>query len=159
MSGAFLDMALQVNAPVVPIRFVGALPRQAMDARLEFPIGLGRQDIIIGKPILPEELAKYHYGERKTLVIDAINALGPGSDVEQPYRGDPAFAAQVEAWQQSHGVSHEHAVLHQVLAEAAEPAQEVAALLNATSSASLGAVSEGESGPWLRELARRLLGA
>ena len=50
-------------------------------------------------------------------------------------------------------------MLHQVLTEAAEPAEEVAALLRATSSTGLGTISGRESEPWLRELARRLLGS
>ena len=156
MSGAFLDMAMAVQAPVVPIRFVGALPRKTLDQRLEFPVGMGRQDIWIGRPILPEQLESMHYGERKRLVIDAINALGPANEVEQPIAGDPKFDAKVDAWQQARAVSHEHAVLHEVLAELQAPTDETARLLRAESAAEL---DEGESGSWLTELGRRLLGA
>jgi acyl transferase domain-containing protein/3-hydroxymyristoyl/3-hydroxydecanoyl-(acyl carrier protein) dehydratase len=156
MSGAFLDMAMAVDAPVVPIRFVGGLPRQTLQKRLEFPIGMGQQDIWIGRPILPEQLQNMHYGERKRLVIDSINSLGPAPDDEQPLAGDAGFDAKVRTWQEAHGVSHEHAVLAEVLAEIPEPTEEVARLLAAESSSSL---NTGDSGPWLSELGRRLLGS
>jgi len=156
MSGAFIDMALAVNAPIVPIRFVGALPRTTLDKRLEFPVGMGRQDIWFGRPLLPEELQGMHYGERKELVINAINDLGPSNEVEEPLPGDPQFAERVRAWQLDHEVSPEHAVLREVLAEIADPTTEVQDLLSAESAESL---NRGESGAWLSELGRRLIGS
>ena len=141
---------------MVPVRFVGALPRQPLEERIEFPIGMGRQDIYLGRPILPDELHALHYGDRKRLVIDAINALGPPNDLERPNPGDADFEARVQAWQQARGVSHEHAVLREVLAEIPEPTEEVARLLAAESSSSL---NTGDAGLWLSELGRRLLGS
>ena len=155
MSGAFVDLALGVNAPVVPIRFVGGLPRTPLAKRLEFPLGMGRQDIYIGRPILPETLAPLHYGARKQLILDAINALGPDHGSEQPSQGDPDFAAKVVAWQQQYGVSEEHAVLGCVLAERAMPVAETRALLGATRPAEL---DSGPTGVWLAALGRRILG-
>ncbi len=58
MSGAFIDMALAVGAPVVPVRFVGGLPADPLETRLEFPLGMGRQDIHLGTPLLPEHLRR-----------------------------------------------------------------------------------------------------
>jgi 1-acyl-sn-glycerol-3-phosphate acyltransferase len=156
MSGAFIDMALAVQAPVVPIRFVGALPREAMEKRIEFPIGMGRQDIYIGRPILPESLAGMNYGQRKRVVIEAINALGPNNADEQALPGDSAFAERVLAWQEAHGVSHEHATLGCVLSEADSMGTETQRLLASKSEEEL---AEGEAGAWLIELRRRLLGA
>jgi len=155
MSGAFLDMALAVKAPVVPIRFVGALPRETMDQRIEFPIGMGKQDIYIGRPILPEEMASLHYGDRKKLVIKAINALGPTQADEQPCAGDPAFAAKVATWKKAHGVSEEHAVLGVVLSERENPVAETTALLKSTGAADF---AKEKAGAWLTELRGRLLG-
>jgi len=156
MSGAFIDMALAVKAPIVPIRFVGALPRTTLSKRLEFPVGMGRQDIWFGRPLLPEELQGMHYGERKELVINAINALGPSNEVEEPLPGDSSFADRVDQWQADRGVSSEHAVLREVLAEIADPTVEVQELLSAESAESL---NRGEHGAWLSELGRRLIGS
>jgi len=156
MSGAFIDMALAVNAPIVPIRFVGALPRTTLDKRLEFPVGMGRQDIWFGRPLLPEELQGMHYGERKELVINAINDLGPSNEMEDAFPGDAQFAERVGSWQADHGVSPEHAVLREVLAEIADPTTEVQDLLSADSAESL---NRGENGAWLSELGKRLIGS
>ena len=157
MSGAFLDMALAVGAPVVPVRFLGGLPAEPLATRTEFPVGMGRQEIRLGRPLLPEELAGLHYGARKERVLAAINTLGVPNAVEVPLPGDPAFEARVRAWQEARGVSHEHATLHEVLAELPEPGEAVGRLLLAPDAGDL-ARDESPEGRWLAELGRRLLG-
>ncbi|MCO4770755.1 MAG: 1-acyl-sn-glycerol-3-phosphate acyltransferase, partial [Deltaproteobacteria bacterium] len=156
MSGGFIDMALAVGAPVIPVRFVGGLPSTPLETRLEFPLGMGTQDIWFGEPLLPEELSAMHYGARKQRVIDAINGLGPSSDVEEPHSGDAAFAEVVEQWQTSHDVDHEHATLRSILAECAEPTDATKRLLAAASADALPDATPEDQ--WLRELATRLLG-
>ncbi|HVI00746.1 MAG TPA: 1-acyl-sn-glycerol-3-phosphate acyltransferase, partial [Enhygromyxa sp.] len=120
MSGTFLDLAIAVDAAVVPVRFIGALPVEPLAKRLEFPLGMGKQAIWIGRPIPARELAAQPYGERKQRVIAAINALGCANADERPLPPDPEFAARVDAWQRARGISHEHATLRQLLAERAE---------------------------------------
>ena len=145
MSGAFLDMAMKVNAPVVPVRFVGALPTEPMDSRIEFPLGFGKQEIWIGAPILPETLNSMPYGERKKLVIAAINALGPDNAVEGPFDADPAFAERVAAWSKSSGVREDDAALREVLVEGLDPCDDTRKLL----------AGEPDS-DWLKALAERI---
>ena len=156
MSGAFVDMALQVGAPVVPVRFAGGLPSAGLKTRLEFPLGMGRQEIYLGRPLMPGELSGLHYGARKALVLDGINGLGAPNEIEEPSPGDPAFAARVTAWQKKSGISHEHATLHEVLSGLPAPCAEVARLLAATRASDL-AVDATAEGRWLAELGRRLL--
>ena len=156
MSGAFLDMALKVNVPVVPVRFVGGLPRQQMGKRIEFPINMGKQSIYIGRPILPSELAPMHYGERKARVIEAINTLGPSNDLEEPLPGDASFGQAVHAWQQKYGVSQEHAVLGCVLQEQEALSEELTFLLQSSQANEL---PEQPSREWLQELGHRILGS
>jgi len=155
MSGAFIDMALAVGAPIVPVRFIGGLPAEPVEKRLEFPLDMGRQDIHLGRPILPDELTPLHYGARKQRVIDAINALGVPNEREQPLPGDPVFAGRVLAWQRKTGVSREHATLHEVLAELPAPGDPIRRLLSASNAAELADASP--EGQWLAELGRRLL--
>jgi hypothetical protein len=157
MSGAFLDLALSVGAPVVPVRFVGGLPAEPLATRLEFPLGMGRQDIHLGRPLLPEDLASQHYGARKERVVRAINGLGAPNAAEEPLPGDPAFAARVRSRQEARGVSHEHATLHEVLADLPAPGAQIRRLLAAPDAAALDDDGSPE-GLWLSELGRRLLG-
>ncbi|WP_129356458.1 1-acyl-sn-glycerol-3-phosphate acyltransferase [Sorangium cellulosum] len=157
MSGSFIDMALAVGAPVVPVRFTGALPPEPLDGRLEFPLGMGVQDIWIGRPLLPEELARMTYKDRKDLVIGGINGLGPSNAVEEPFPGDPAFAASVSAWAAEAGVSHEDATIFRVLEACADPTPETAAILEAARTGRL-APPDARRAEWLRKLAARLLG-
>jgi hypothetical protein len=117
---------------------------------------MGTQDIYFGRPILPEELQQMHYGDRKKAVLQAINALGPSNDLEQPLPGNAAFEKKVQAWQKQSGVSHEHAVLREVFAEVANPTEEVIRLLAAKTANEL---DQGPSGPWMAELGRRLIGS
>ncbi|HJN76685.1 MAG TPA: beta-ketoacyl synthase N-terminal-like domain-containing protein [Myxococcota bacterium] len=145
MSGAFLDMAMKVNAPVVPVRFVGGLPGTPLESRVEFPVDFGKQDIWIGTPILPETLASMPYGERKKLVIEAINDLGPDNSVEEPLPGDPDFGGRVAAWSEGAGVNPDNAALREVLAECREPCDQTRALL--------AGVPDGD---WLRALSERI---
>ncbi|MED5373175.1 MAG: beta-ketoacyl synthase N-terminal-like domain-containing protein [Myxococcota bacterium] len=174
MSGAFIDMALKVNAPIVPVRFVGGLPAADLEARVEFPVGLsaegqeppkgqpfahglGQQDIWLGAPILPEDIAHLPYGERKRIVIDAINGLGPANAAEAPFSGDLEFGEKVEAWRSSTGATHEHATLLQVLREAESVCPETQAILDGLDGSGFQS-EDSEAGAWLAELARRLYG-
>jgi hypothetical protein len=156
MSGGFIDMALAVSAPIVPVRFIGGLPADPVEKRLEFPFDMGRQEIRLGRPMLPAELGVLHYGARKQRVIDAINALGVPNKLEQPLPGDPQFAGRVLAWQRKTGVSHEHATLHEVLAALPAPGEPIRRLLSAGTAAELADASL--EGQWLAELGRRVLG-
>ncbi|WP_437653002.1 beta-ketoacyl synthase N-terminal-like domain-containing protein [Sorangium sp. So ce1182] len=157
MSGSFIDMALAVGVPVVPVRFSGALPPEPLERRLEFPLGMGVQDIWIGRPLLPEELAGLTYKDRKDLVIGGINGLGPSNAVEQPFPGDPAFAASVDAWVAEAGVTHEDATIFRVLQECADPTPETAAILEAARTGRL-VPPDARRAEWLRTLAARLIG-
>jgi 3-hydroxymyristoyl/3-hydroxydecanoyl-(acyl carrier protein) dehydratase/1-acyl-sn-glycerol-3-phosphate acyltransferase len=158
MSGAFLDMALQVNAPVVPVRFVGALPVEPLGERLEFPVGMGTQDIVIGRPLAPAELRSMALKERKEAVISAMNAIGsPPKAAEEPFAGDPAFAAKVAARLARTGVDEPHAVLAEVLAEAPDLHPDLHKLLDSEGK-KRSPFSGDPRGAWLDELRTRLLG-
>jgi acyl transferase domain-containing protein/3-hydroxymyristoyl/3-hydroxydecanoyl-(acyl carrier protein) dehydratase/1-acyl-sn-glycerol-3-phosphate acyltransferase len=157
MSGSFIDLALALDVPVIPVRFIGALPVEPLAERLEFPLGMARQDIWIGRPLAPASLGKLPYGERKRVVIEAINNLGVRSRDERPNPGNPAFAARVESWQAARGIKHEHATLHEVLRDRPDPCDSIRTLLGATDVAELERDQTPE-GRWLARLGRWLLG-
>jgi 3-oxoacyl-(acyl-carrier-protein) synthase/3-hydroxymyristoyl/3-hydroxydecanoyl-(acyl carrier protein) dehydratase/1-acyl-sn-glycerol-3-phosphate acyltransferase len=157
MSGAFLDMALAVGVPVVPVRFVGGLPTEPLPERLEFPVGMGWQDIWLGTPIPAEELAALPYKERKDRVVSAINALGVDNAHEVPSDGDPAFQYRVNTRTSRTGVDQPHAVLFEILAEQHSPHPDVVRILEGDRRGLLE-VGDGPVEQWIAELARRLYG-
>jgi len=162
MSSAFIDMALRANAPVVPVRFVGGLPVDPLDVRTEFPVGMGTQDIYIGRPILPETLADLPLKERKAVVIDGINRLGPANSDERPNPGETALDQAVTAWATKTGADPAYATLLQTLIRGGgwpgetltEPIQR---MVNAVETGTLQ-VSDSAEDAWLAELASRLFG-
>jgi 3-hydroxymyristoyl/3-hydroxydecanoyl-(acyl carrier protein) dehydratase/1-acyl-sn-glycerol-3-phosphate acyltransferase len=157
MSSAFIDMALAVGAPIVPVRFVGGLPVEPLETRIEFPLGYGKQDYWVGRPILPEELAALPYKDRKAVVIAAINGLGPDLATETPMAPDPAFGAAVEAWMAATGATPEDAVLYTTLAKLERPGDEARALVEGARAGRL-VVGADARGQWLGRLAERLYG-
>jgi 1-acyl-sn-glycerol-3-phosphate acyltransferase len=157
LSLALLDTAIAAGAPVVPIRFLGGLPVDPLPARLEFPVGYGRQDYVVGRPIEPDRLAVLPSAPRKELVIEAINALGPPLEQERPAPPDPDFAARVAAWQAATGATHSDAVMFEILRERPAPAPAIQALLAGAERGRLKLDQSAES-QWLRALARRLFG-
>ena len=156
MSGVFVDLALTLGAPIVPVRFSRGLPREEAESRLEFPVGLGRQDYDLGTPILPEELAKLPYKERTERVMQAINATGVAHEDELPCLPDPMLAARAETWK---GVTRSlpHAVIAAVLDERRKDPQykdlgpELSALLDSLESDD-ELEAAGSEGLWLAEL-------
>ncbi len=127
LSSVFLDLAVENQLPIVPIRFTGGLPEEPILEKLEFPAGHARQDYWIGGPIEATELAALPYAERRAFVLQALNTLGPeGAEERLP---DPEFEARVEALRQSEDLPEVEATLRAVLEEQSivEPAPEAAA--------------------------------
>ena len=157
LSGAFVDMAIELGRPVVPVRFVGGLPVAPVSDEIDFPVGTGQQDIHIGVPIAPDDLRPLNYRDRRQRVIDAINNLGPANDIEEPLPPDPAFAAAVHAWSEGTGADVGHATLFCILEQLPDACPEIAALVAGARAGELR-VSTTAEGRWLAELARRLFG-
>lgn len=144
MSSAFIDMALAVNAPIVPVRFVGGLPVEELPERISFPIGFGQQDYWLGRPIYPEELARMPYKDRKLAVISAINNLGPSNATELPAPPDPAFESLIESWRARTGATLEDAVFYTTLATLTDKSEETRILCDGD-----------PQSQWLAKLAQR----
>ncbi len=157
MTGKFIDLAIEANRPIIPVKFSGGLPRTTLEARVEFAVGMGKQDLWFGTPIWPEDLKHMPYGARKNAVLDAINALGPSHTVEDALPPDPDFAARVAAWQDATGCSEEHATIWVCLQDIPEPTPQIRQLLDAVDAGGLH-LSDSPEDRWLRVLARRLMG-
>ncbi len=117
-SSVFLDLALELNVPIVPVRFTGGLPVVPITGKAEFPVGHGRQDYWIGEPIEPDELRKLPLRDRVNRVVTAINELGvtPASDF--PLAADAEFAKRAAQTQQASAVHEVFAAIWQILKDA-----------------------------------------
>jgi acyl transferase domain-containing protein/3-hydroxymyristoyl/3-hydroxydecanoyl-(acyl carrier protein) dehydratase/1-acyl-sn-glycerol-3-phosphate acyltransferase len=157
MSSTFIDMALEIGAPIIPVRLVGGLPVTPLAQRLEFPVGFGRQDYWVGSPIFPADLSKLPLKARKEVVLAAMNVLGPELSAETPLPGDARFGAEVEAWCARTGASVEDAVLFATLANLRKPMAAVKMLLDGARTGKLTLTADPRS-QWLGRLAQRLFG-
>jgi 1-acyl-sn-glycerol-3-phosphate acyltransferase len=157
ISSLFLDLALELELPIVPVRFAGGLPVEPVSGKLEFPIGHCHQDYIIGAPISPDELRQLAYAERGRVVLEAMNALGPALELEQPNAADPAFSRLVALWQGETAASEVEAVFFRILQEVEDPGTEVTSLIEGARRGELALEMDPKS-VWLAELARRLYG-
>jgi hypothetical protein len=157
LSGAFLDMAIELGRSVIPVRFVGGLPVAPVSGEIDFPVGMGQQDVHIGVPITPDDLRPLNYRDRRQQVIDAINHLGPSNEVEEPLPPQPALAAAASAWSEGTGANLGHAVLFCILEQLPDICPEMAGLVAGARAGEL-CVPTTPEGRWLAELARRLFG-
>ena len=98
------------------------------------------------------------YGERKKLVMAAINGLGVPSQEEVTLAGDSSFHANVSEWSLNSGVSEDDAVLLQCLLAEPQVSEETGLILHSLNTGKLK-VPRGKKGTWLKALAKRLLGS
>jgi acyl transferase domain-containing protein/3-hydroxymyristoyl/3-hydroxydecanoyl-(acyl carrier protein) dehydratase/1-acyl-sn-glycerol-3-phosphate acyltransferase len=156
-SSVFIDMALELGLPIVPVRFTGGLPVEPITGKAEFPDGHAAQDYWIGEPIEAETLQAMTLRDRVEHVVSAINDLGVPNSVEQPNAPDPAFAAKVADRQWRTGVHEVHAAAWEILLDCPSPSAETQLLLRHESS---GLDPDAAPlGPWLGAVAELLLGS
>lgn len=91
MSSVFIDLAIKLKAPIVPVKFAGGLPESPLEGFLDFPVGYGRQDYVLGRPIDAATLTALPLPARRNLVLERINALPPKPDAESPNPPDRTF--------------------------------------------------------------------
>jgi 1-acyl-sn-glycerol-3-phosphate acyltransferase len=111
ISSAVVDVALQANAPIVPVRFLHGLPVGPLPHKTEWPYQWGRQDYCFGTPIPVKVLKPMTLLERRLAVRDAINQTGLPNELETPSPGDPQFAASIALRMKQDGLTQTQAVL------------------------------------------------
>jgi PfaB family protein len=103
LSSVFLDLALELSLPIVPVRFAGGLPLEPLSAPLDFPHGYAAQSIVFGRPIEPAELAAIPYAQRRQSVLEALNAVGPRCGEERPSPANQELSDAIASWQERLG--------------------------------------------------------
>ncbi|HAE38622.1 MAG TPA: hypothetical protein DCG57_08285 [Candidatus Riflebacteria bacterium] len=131
MSSVFLDMAIEKNLPLVPLRFVGGLPVEPSEERYDFPFRNGKQDFLIGAPIMPEQLKKMPYGQRPRFLMELINNLGPGKGQDMPLPPDKKFEAKTRFFVETFGFPKMQAMLFAILQMIDDPCEETTQLIQA----------------------------
>ena len=156
-SSVLLDLAVELDVPVVPVRFTGGLPVLPMDSKADFPVGHGAQDYWIGDPIEASDLRDLPLRDRVERVVTAINALGGAHDTETPLPPDPELAGRVAQWRRRTGAAEAFAVAWQILETVADPGEDTMVLRMAAQTG--GYVSDGTPrGDWLAAIAGRMFG-
>jgi 3-oxoacyl-(acyl-carrier-protein) synthase/3-hydroxymyristoyl/3-hydroxydecanoyl-(acyl carrier protein) dehydratase/1-acyl-sn-glycerol-3-phosphate acyltransferase len=155
VTSLLIDLALDLDLPIVPLRFRGGLPALPLPEKLEFPLGHTAQDYVLGPALAAEELRVLPYADRRTRVLAAIDALEPDLARAGPHPPDPDFARRVVERQVLTGAGEVEATLFCALAEAREPGEEARLLLAAEHELRLPA---NDWGRWLAAIARRLFG-
>jgi 3-hydroxymyristoyl/3-hydroxydecanoyl-(acyl carrier protein) dehydratase/1-acyl-sn-glycerol-3-phosphate acyltransferase len=111
MSSVFIDLSIAAGVPIVPVRFARGLPTVPASQDLQLPLGYGRQDYHLGRPLLPDALAALPYAERRRVVLAALNGVGPPLSEEEPAVPDEEFARAADRWQREHGLTDVQAAL------------------------------------------------
>ncbi len=139
ISSIFLDQAIRKNIPLVPVRFVGGLPVEPVEKPLDFPYQNGKQDYIIGTPILADQLEKLPYGQRPKMVLEKINTLGPKPGEDLPLAPDKEFVKRTAFFKESFKLPTIQAMLFSILQSIDDPCEETASLIKAVQSGKLSA--------------------
>jgi len=126
LSGVWIDMAVNAGVPILPVRFLGGLPKVSENVKYDFPKDYGRQSVFVGRALSPEELARRPYAERAKIAREAINRLGretfAQSGAPPNDEGDPTFGRRVAAWRSYAHVDEDAAILFEALADRAPSA-------------------------------------
>jgi len=151
LSSVFLDLARDLEVPLVPVRFAGGLPVEELEQILDFPLGYGQQDIYLGAPILPQHLEPLPYAERRDHVVRAMNALGPPLAEEVPLPGDSKFRGDVKRFRDQLKAPEPQAVVLAAMGRLEHPLAEAEALLRRELDP-----DDSPDGQWLEKISRWL---
>lgn len=115
MSAVFIDLAINLDLPIIPVKFTGGLPVEPLSLPLNFPYGYTHQDYYLGKAIRPHTLQQLGNLERKEFVLHRLNSLGIAPEKTSPHKGDRNFDREVKLKMSQMDVSEVRAVLYQIL--------------------------------------------
>ena len=115
ISAVWADMAVQAGLTIVPLRFCSGLPLSGAEQRVEFPVGLGAQELVLGRPLAGAELAGLPLNARRDRILAGLAELEPYDLEPTP---DAGFAARVDLARQRWSLDEVRAVFLLLQAEA-----------------------------------------
>ncbi|MEM9220420.1 MAG: 1-acyl-sn-glycerol-3-phosphate acyltransferase [Cyanobacteria bacterium P01_F01_bin.150] len=129
LSAVFIDLALDLELPIVPVKFAGGLPIEPLKKRLEFPYGYGQQNYLLGQAIYPGDLRPMDIKERKAHILERLNTLGGAMSGQQPSPADTQFGQGVEEWMAQTNGLEVQAVLYKLMEQRSDSTPDLQALL------------------------------
>jgi hypothetical protein len=83
--------------------------------RLEYPVGYGKQDYYIGKPLYPAQLKDLPLAQRKQFILDSMNTIGADLSEEKPNPANPTLAQTVDKLSKQYQIDPAKAAVAQAL--------------------------------------------
>ena len=152
-SAVVVDLALELDLPILPLRFSGGLPVAPLAEIISFPVDFGRQDYTAGRPLLPAELRRMPRPKAAEQVVAAINAIAVD---DQPLPGVPGRSAALEAFCAQHGVTEIQAAVILALRTLPAPSATTRSILDFPVHGNAGVVAPAAELAWHREVAQWL---
>jgi 1-acyl-sn-glycerol-3-phosphate acyltransferase len=131
ISSTLIDLAVEKNVPIVPVRFVGGLPMTPLRKRIEFPVGFGKQEIWIGPPIKPKMLFNKSSSQRQELVLKTMNGFSGKWREDFFSAPDVDFQESVERYNRKFCITETQAVLYRAVKCLEAPSPQLAKLIAA----------------------------
>ena len=153
MSAVVVDLALELDLPILPLRFSGGLPVAPLAEIISFPVDFGRQDYNAGRPLLPAELRRMPRPKAAEQVVAAINAIAAE---DQPLPGVPGRSAALAAFCAQHGVTEIQAAVILALRTLPAPCATTRSILDFPAHGNAGVVAPAAELAWHREVAQWL---
>ncbi|MGA1869675.1 MAG: beta-ketoacyl synthase N-terminal-like domain-containing protein [bacterium] len=130
LSSVLIDLSINRDMPIIPVRFIGGLPREGNTIKMELPYRMGQQDYYIGKAIMPDQLACQVYADRKRFILKKINTLGPSLEEEKPLSGDSTFIEKVEYLEKQFNMTPIQAIFFKIISGIERPSAETSRFIN-----------------------------
>jgi len=156
MSAVLVDLALELDVPILPLRYAGGLPVEPLSGITSFPFEFGQQDYVLGRPMMPEELRRIPRPKAAEWVVDTINQMPPAPEVETPLPGPPQRAGQIRALSAAHGVTEIQSAVLLALQALPDPSETTRSILNFPAGGADGLAAPADELAWHREVAEWL---
>jgi len=159
MSSVIVDVALELNLPILPLRYSGGLPVAPLREIISFPWEFGRQDYTLGRPLMPEQLGRVPRPKAAEQVVNAINEIAPRPEAETPLPAGPERTAAIRALCADFKLTEIQAGVIIALRALADPSETTRSMLAFPSHGARGLIAPADELAWHEEVAGWLWGA
>jgi 3-hydroxymyristoyl/3-hydroxydecanoyl-(acyl carrier protein) dehydratase len=153
MSAVIVDLAIDLDVPILPLRYGGGLPVEPLAGITSFPFEFGQQDYVLGRPLLPDDLRRMPRPKAAEWVVDTINQMPPALADEKPLPGPSQRAGQVRALSAVRQVTEIQAAVIVALQALVDPSETTRSVLNYPAGGVGGLVAPADELAWHREVA------